>query len=58
MTTVRMLSFVQPVALAALVVVMSFTGFMAMDDKVEEREQLKQNDMHLYATSPGHAVFG
>ncbi|SVE55327.1 uncharacterized protein METZ01_LOCUS508181, partial [marine metagenome] len=33
-----MLSIVQPVALAALVVMMSFTGFMAMDDKVEERE--------------------
>ena len=58
MTTARMLSIVQPVALAALVVVMSFTGFMAMDDKVEEREQLKQKEMPLYATSPGHAVFG
>ena len=58
MTTVRMLSIVQPVALAALVVLMSFTGFMAMDDKVEEREQLKQKEMPLYATSPGHAVFG
>ena len=53
-----MLSIVQPVALAALVVMMSFTGFMAMDDKVEEREQLKQKEMPLYATSPGHAVFG
>ena len=58
MTAVRMLSIVQPVALAALVVVMSFTGFMAMDEKVEEREQLKQKEMPLYATSPGHAVFG
>ena len=34
MTTVRMLSIIQPVTLAALVVMMSFTGFMAMDDKV------------------------
>ena len=58
MNTVRMLSIVQPVALAALVVMMSFTGFMAMDDKVQEREQLKQKEMPLYATSPGHAVFG
>jgi len=58
MNTVRMLSIVQPVALAVLVVMMSFTGFMAMDDKVEEREQLKQKEMPLYATSPGHAVFG
>ncbi|HIC50982.1 MAG TPA: hypothetical protein EYP01_06020, partial [Candidatus Poseidoniales archaeon] len=58
MTAARMLSIVQPVALAALVVVMSFTGFMVMDEKVEEREQLKQKEMPLYATSPGHAVFG
>ena len=58
MTTVRMLSIVQPVALASLVVVMSFTGFMAMDEKVEEREQLKQEEVPLYATSPGHPVFG
>ncbi len=58
MTTVRMLSIVQPVTLALLVVVMSFTGFMAMDEKVEEREQLKQEEVPLYATSPGHPVFG
>jgi|TARA_B100000959_G_scaffold216569_1_gene228254 thiol-disulfide isomerase/thioredoxin len=53
-----MLSIVQPVTLALLVVVMSFTGFMAMDEKVEEREQLKQEEVPLYATSPGHPVFG
>ena len=58
MTTVRILSIVQPLALAALVVVMSFTGFMAMDERVDEREQLKQKEIPLYATSPGHPVFG
>ena len=50
MTTVRILSIVQPLALAALVVVMSFTGFMAMDERVDEREQLKQKEIPLYAT--------
>ena len=42
MATVRILSIVQPLALAALVVMMYFTGFMAMDERVDEREQLKQ----------------
>ncbi len=58
MTTVRILSIVQPLALAALVMMMSFTGFMAMDERVDEREQLKQKEVPLYATSPGHPVFG
>ena len=61
MTVVRMLSIVQPVAMATLVVMMSFIGFMAMDEKVEkveEREQLMQEEAPLYATSPGHPVFG
>ena len=58
MATVRILSIVQPLALAALVVVMSFSGFMAMDERAAEREQLKQKEMPLYATSPGHPVFG
>ena len=58
MTVVRVLSIVQPVALATLVVMMSFIGFMAMDEKVEEREQLMQEEAPLYAASPGHPVFG
>ena len=53
-----MLSFVQPMSLAALVVLMSFTGFMTLDEKVEERQQLKQEEVPLYAPSPGHSVFG
>mgnify|MGYP003743809003 FL=1 len=53
-----MLSFVQPMSLAALVVLMSFTGFMTLDEKIEERQQLKQEEVPLYAPSPGHSVFG
>ena len=52
MSKVRMLSFVQPMSLAALVVLMSFTGFMTLDEKVEERQQLKQEEVPLYAPSP------
>ena len=43
--------------LATLVVMLSFTAFLAVDDKMPAREQLNQREMPLYATSPGHPVF-
>ena len=58
MNTARILLIVQPLTLAALVVMMSFTGFMTMDERVDERDQLNQKEVTLYATSPGHPVFG
>ena len=44
--------------LATLVVMLSFTAFLAVDDRMPDREQLDQREMPLYATSPGHPVFG
>lgn len=42
-----------------LMIVSTFSGALASDDKpVLERTELKQKQMPLYASSPGHTVFG
>jgi len=57
MSMVRVLPVFQSMSLAALMVFMSFTGFMAIDEAAE-RKQLDQEELPLYAPSPGHPVFG
>jgi len=58
MDYVRFSDFLRSTTLATLVVVLSFTGFLAVDDQMPDREQLEHREMPLYATSPGHPVFG
>ena len=58
MDYVRFSDFLRSTTLATLVVVLSFTGFLAVDDPMPDREQLEHREMPLYATSPGHPVFG
>ena len=58
MDYVRFSDFLRSTTLATLVVILSFTGFLAVDDPMPDREQLEHREMPLYATSPGHPVFG
>ena len=54
----RFSDLLRSTTIAALVVMLSFTSFLAVDDSMSEREQLGQKEISLYATSPGHPVFG
>ena len=58
MDYVRFSDLLRSTTLASLVVVLSFTGFLAVDDQIPDREQLEHREMPLFATSPGHPVFG
>ena len=58
MDYVRFSDLLRSTTLATLVLMLSFTGFLALEEKMPEREQLEDREMPLYATSPGHPVFG
>ena len=54
----RFSDLLRSTTLATLVVMMSFSAFLAIDDSRPDREELEHREMPLYATSPGHPVFG
>ncbi len=53
-----MTSVVQALTVTGLVIFMSFSGISDTGSESDSREQLRQEGVKMYATSPGHTVFG
>jgi len=49
---------VQALTVTGLVILMSYSGAFAFDSEEDSRQQLRQDEVKMYATSPGHTVFG
>ena len=58
MDYIRFSDLLRSTTLATLVVILSFSAVLSVDESMPDREELEQREMPLYATSPGHPVFG
>tara|TARA_Y100001936_G_scaffold249109_1_gene298565 strand:- start:3342 stop:6524 length:3183 start_codon:yes stop_codon:yes gene_type:complete len=54
----RMTAVVQALTVTGLVIFMSFSGISDAGSDSDSRNQLPQEGVKMYATSPGHTVFG
>ncbi len=54
----RLSDLLRSTTLVSLVVMLSFSAFLSVNDSMPEREELEQTEMPMYAPSPGHPVFG
>lgn len=49
---------IQALTVTGLVILMSYSGAFSFDSEEDPRQQLRQDAVKMYATSPGHTVFG
>ena len=54
----RFSDLLRSTTLVSLVVMLSFSAFLSVNDSMPGREELEQTEMPMYAPSPGHPVFG
>ena len=51
-------ALVSSFTLVSLMLLSSFVSFCVVEEAVQERQELEQIEAKMFATSPGHPVFG